>query len=95
VRHNLFLAVKEALTNAVRHARATEIWLRAAIDDGSLTLMVEDNGTGFEAEPTSPSADGLRNIRQRMDALGGKFDLQSSRNSGTRVILVYYFSSRK
>jgi signal transduction histidine kinase len=95
VRHNLFLAVKEALTNAVRHAHATEIRLRAAIDDGSLTLTVEDNGTGFEAEPTSPSADGLRNIRQRMDALGGKFDLRSSRNSGTGVTLVYFFPTRK
>lgn len=95
VRHNLFLAVKETLTNAVRHSHATEIRVGATADDGILTLAVQDNGTGFQAEPTSPSADGLRNIRQRMEALGGKFDLQSNRNSGTRVTLVYYFSSPK
>ena len=95
VRHNLFLAVKEALTNAVRHAQASEIWIRAVVDDGKLTLSVEDNGRGFEARPNHPSADGLRNIRQRMESVGGRFDLESSLNNGTRVTLVYFCPPRK
>ena len=95
VRHNLFLAVKEALTNAVRHAQASEVWVRAAVADGVLTLTVEDDGKGFESGPAHPSADGLRNIQQRMDTLGGRFDLQTSRNNGTKVTLVYLCSPGK
>ena len=44
VRHNLFLAIKEALNNVVKHARASEVWLRAIVQPSSFCFVVEDNG---------------------------------------------------
>ncbi len=94
-RHNLFLAVKEALNNAVRHAQASEVWLRAALTETSLVLTVEDNGHGFETPPDHPSADGLRNMRQRMEEIGGQFNLASAPQTGTKVTLTFFWSPRK
>jgi signal transduction histidine kinase len=86
-RHHLFLAVKEALTNAVRHAHATEVWLRMVLNKDSLVLAIEDNGRGFERPPDDPSADGLRNMRQRLQEIGGRFEIESAPETGTKVTL--------
>jgi len=48
VRHHLFLVVKEALNNVIKHARATEVRVCLAVPDRTLTLTVEDNGRGFQ-----------------------------------------------
>jgi len=40
--------VKEACNNAVRHSAATEVWLKMALSDGTLAIVVEDNGRGFD-----------------------------------------------
>ncbi|HEV2453011.1 MAG TPA: two-component regulator propeller domain-containing protein, partial [Verrucomicrobiae bacterium] len=48
-RYNLFLALKEILNNIVKHAQASEVWLRLRLSAGAFTLAVEDNGHGFEA----------------------------------------------
>ncbi|MEJ5238232.1 MAG: two-component regulator propeller domain-containing protein [Limisphaera sp.] len=87
VRHNCFLVVKEALHNIVKHAGATEVWLRARVEDGGLRMEIEDNGTGFDAAARVPGADGLRNMRQRMADVGGKCVIESRPGSGTRVRL--------
>jgi signal transduction histidine kinase/ligand-binding sensor domain-containing protein len=47
MRYNLFLALKEALNNVVKHAKATMVWLRLRVQDDSITLIVEDNGQGL------------------------------------------------
>jgi signal transduction histidine kinase len=94
-RHNLFLAVKEALNNSVRHAQATEVRLRMAIDEKSLVLTVEDNGRGFEQAPKHPSADGLRNMRQRMEDIGGQFAIESAPHTGTKVTLASSWAPRE
>src|SRR5208337_3934043 len=51
VRHNVFLVVKEALQNIVKHARATEVWLRIRATSQGLSMVIEDNGTGFGQVP--------------------------------------------
>lgn len=85
-RHNLFLVTKEALNNIVRHAGATEVCLRVDITEQSLNLTIEDNGRGFEPNRDHPSADGLRNMHQRMEAIGGSCDIVSKRGAGTIVV---------
>jgi len=85
VRHNLFLVVKEALNNIVSHSGAKEASLRIVIDDPWLRLTIEDNGRGFNGAPDNGSADGLRNMRQRVEEIGGRFDLESNLASGTRI----------
>ena len=87
VRHNLFLVVKEALNNIVKHAGATEVWLRAKVTDERLVLTVEDNGAGFAQAPENAWADGLRNMRQRLLEIGGECLIQSRPGAGTTVTL--------
>ena len=90
VRHNLFLVLKEALNNIVRHARATEVSLTIEASETNLKLAVEDNGCGFQANGAAddPEADGLRNMEQRMKEIGGSFEAHSCAE-GTRVAFVY------
>jgi signal transduction histidine kinase/streptogramin lyase len=94
MRYNLFLALKEALNNIVKHAQATEVWLRLHLTPGAFTLSIEDNGHGFEANnggKTVVSIDrlnsglGLPNLRKRLEAIGGRCVMQSSPGKGTRV----------
>jgi len=87
VRHNLFLIVREAVNNAVKHAQATVVRLRVAIRGDSMTISVEDDGQGFD--PTQPADDGrhsgLANIRRRADDIGGMLTITSRPGGGTRV----------
>jgi signal transduction histidine kinase len=87
VRHYLFLAVREALNNAARHARADLIRLEIRAENSSLRLAVEDNGCGFAPEQTAAAGthEGLANMRRRMEDIGGRFELTSRPGGGTRV----------
>ena len=87
LRHNIFLALKEALHNIVKHAGATEVWLRARVTEQALELSVEDNGCGFACAPDDALADGLRNMRQRMSDIGGECRVESRPGRGTKVVL--------
>jgi signal transduction histidine kinase len=94
-RHNLFLAVKEALNNVVRHAHASEVQLQASVTEESLTLAIKDNGQGFVRAPDNFTADGLRNMRQRMEEIGGQFSVESQPGTGTNISLVYFWPTRR
>jgi signal transduction histidine kinase/streptogramin lyase len=87
LRHNLFLVIKEALNNIVKHSRATEVWLRASATREALELIVEDNGRGFDKGPDDALADGLRNMRQRMGDIGGECRIESEPGKGTKVFV--------
>jgi signal transduction histidine kinase/ligand-binding sensor domain-containing protein len=87
LRHNLFLAVKEALHNIVKHAHATEVWFRASVTPEALEMTIEDDGCGFERPPEDALADGLRNMRQRLADIGGDCRIHSQPGAGTKVTL--------
>ncbi len=87
VRHNVFLVVKEALQNIVKHAHATEVWLRVNVTSQGLRIVIEDNGGGFDRVPEDALADGLRNMRQRMNELGGECRIQSRIGVGTEIVV--------
>jgi signal transduction histidine kinase len=87
LRHNLFLVIKEALNNVVKHARATEVWLRVSVTPDALEVVVEDNGCGFEKAPDDAVSDGLRNMRQRMADIGGECRIESKAGTGTKVFV--------
>jgi signal transduction histidine kinase len=86
VRHHLFLAVKEALNNAIRHGGATEIEFRLQVNEDRLRISITDNGSGFEASGRS-SGHGLLNLRNRLERLHGQCELESSPGVGTTVSL--------
>jgi signal transduction histidine kinase len=92
-RHNLFLVVKEALNNVVRHAQATEVRFGLTATDQGLGITIEDNGRGFERSPTSATADGLRNMQQRMVEIRGQFHVESAPGKGTKVCLTYPYGN--
>ena len=87
LRHNLFLVVKEALHNIFKHAKATEVWLRATVDEQALEVLIEDNGRGFASAPDDALADGLRNMKQRINDIGGDFSVESQPGAGTKIKL--------
>jgi ligand-binding sensor domain-containing protein/signal transduction histidine kinase len=89
VRHNLFLAVKEALNNVVLHAGANEVWLRIRATEQVLTIVIEDNGHGFERKPVNGFADGLPNMGQRLADIGGRTNIETKAGMGTRVSLIF------
>jgi len=92
VRHNVFLAVKEALNNTLKHAQATRIELTITASEGLLTIVMSDNGQGMilstspEADPLKRTGRGLTNIRQRLDAINGAVEIETN-PAGTKVCL--------
>ena len=84
-RYNLFLAFKETVNNVARHSQATELHLRIFTREEKLHFEIADNGIGFTDSDHAGGADGLRNIRQRIEKLGGKCNIFSQPGGGTRV----------
>ena len=86
-RHHLYLACKEALNNVVKHARATEVWVRLQVHASCFTLTIEDNGCGFDGAVPAARGAGLANLRKRLEELGGRCEIRSTPGQGTRVEL--------
>ena len=89
LRHNVFLASKEAITNVVRHAQATAVSLRLRLDPASFTLEIEDDGRGLGGlDPkAAQTRNGLRNMRKRMEDIGGSFFIGPAPERGTVIRL--------
>jgi signal transduction histidine kinase len=88
VRHNIFLIVKEALTNALKHAAASEVRVQAKVPANTLEILVQDDGKGFDSASLAESTrNGLGNMRRRAEAIGGRLKLQSAPGQGTSVKL--------
>ena len=85
-RRDLYLLLKEAAHNALRHAGARSVELRIAFDRGVLRAEVVDDGRGFD--PTAcAGGHGLGSMRDRARALGGELELGSAPGGGTRVVV--------
>jgi len=84
----LFLAFKEALNNAVKHSRATQVALGIKIADGAMHLAISDNGGGFAAGSPPAGGDGLNNMRSRLTHLGGRCDIAGVPGAGVCVTFI-------
>jgi signal transduction histidine kinase len=93
MRHNIFLVVKEALTNAFKHAGAQEVIVQAQASPALLTIEVKDDGRGFDSqEPARPGKrQGLGNMQSRAAAMGGTVSVESASGKGTTVRLSVRF----
>lgn len=78
---HLLAVLREALSNAARHAHATMVEVAAEVADGLVRLRVADNGRGTDPSVTRRS--GLANLRSRAEDLGGTFSLSPNQPSGT------------
>jgi signal transduction histidine kinase len=85
-RRHLLLFFKEAVTNVSRHARATRVTIDLHVSATTLTLVIADDGCGFEAA-TVRRGNGLAGLEVRARQLGGELDIQSVPGHGTTVLL--------
>jgi signal transduction histidine kinase len=93
VRHDLFLAVKEALHNVLKHAGASEVHVRVSEAQGRVEIGVEDNGCGFDIAPSNGNGNrggarpghGLANMRKRMEGIGGEMKIVAAVGKGTQL----------
>ncbi len=82
----LYRFVQEALTNVVKHAQATKISIVAGRRDGGVSVVVEDNGCGFDPASARPDALGLVGMRERLALLDGTLTIESQSGHGSSLI---------
>jgi signal transduction histidine kinase len=89
MRHNIFLVVKEALTNSLKHAKAKEVRVQAKVTPNVLEIVVQDDGRGFNPSirPAETKQHGLGNMRRRAAEMGGSLTIDSETGKGTTVRL--------
>ncbi len=85
-RHNINMAVKEAVHNVIKHSGASEVTIRMAYADGKLTVAIEDDGVGFQPD-TKAGGNGLTNMKQRLTNIGGHCSIESKPGKGTTVLI--------
>jgi PAS domain S-box-containing protein len=84
----LLRIAQEALVNVRKHAKASSCHIRVFVEGSHLKLQVEDDGQGFEYDPTGHGGDwnyGIDTMRERAEAIGADFDLRTSPGDGTRI----------
>jgi signal transduction histidine kinase len=84
---NLLRIGQEVLTNALRHAQATEFKSQLVFDPLEIRFELKDNGRGFDVAGRHDGF-GLQGMRERVESMGGHFTVESAPNSGTSVLII-------
>jgi ligand-binding sensor domain-containing protein/signal transduction histidine kinase len=95
-RHHIFLAVQEALTNILKHSGATHAKIAMTYHESGFEIIISDNGVGFDPLATESNSmasqsgfrNGLRNMRQRVTELNGRFSVESRPGQGTVISFI-------
>ncbi len=85
VRHNLYLGVKEALNNVIKHSGATRMVFSMDYSNGCCRVRLRDNGRGFESDADGLFHRGLKSMKRRMDLVNGQFAISAVPEGGTQV----------
>lgn len=83
----VFRCIQEILGNAIKHANATEIFIRYSADSGSVTIEITDNGQGMPEQLVSQGL-GIGNLSRRIELLDGKLNVSSHSGGGTKISIV-------
>jgi signal transduction histidine kinase len=86
LRHNVILAVKEAINNIIKHANASEVGFQVTFERDVLTISIYDNGSGFDTG-NRIMGNGLGNMKLRLEAIGGRCQIESSAGKGTTILM--------
>ena len=79
--------VREALSNSIRHARASHRWVRLSLADNAIHLIIGDNGVGFSTKRKRRAGHGLDNMAARAKQISATFTLESAPGKGTSVLV--------
>jgi signal transduction histidine kinase len=85
-RQHIYLILKEAINNLVKYSRATQAVLQVQFDQHTLTLLVKDNGKGFDMKAPS-GGNGIPGMQRRADLMGARLIINSTPGEGTEVLL--------
>lgn len=85
IRRNIFLVVKEALNNILKHSKATRVTIKLEKVSGGLTLTIHDNGVGIDFDNLRQFGNGLKNMKKRMEDVHIDFDIENK--DGTTITL--------
>lgn len=85
---NILRIVQELVTNAIKHAQASEITVQTSLQEGTMQLSVEDNGVGYDVNLENSNGIGLQNIKSRVAYLDGDIDVVSNKN-GTEYTITF------
>jgi signal transduction histidine kinase len=83
-RRNVYLTIKEALHNIVKHSQANRVNIDV-VTDGRLRISIHDNGKGFDERNVRPFSNGITNMKKRISGLGGHLEVKNT--EGSTVIL--------
>jgi len=87
VRRNVYLVVREALHNVVKHSGATKVLISMKMDERGFRIMVKDDGRGFDPDKLGFPGNGLINMKKRMNDIGGEFLIRSWIGEGTEILI--------
>lgn len=87
VRRNVFLVLKETLNNTIKYSKATVVEVNLEVHKNNFKLIIADNGIGFDKEKTRRFGNGLINMKERMIAIKGTFNIESLAENGTKTTI--------
>jgi signal transduction histidine kinase len=88
--HSILCIIRELVSNAVQHGKASKVYVAGSIDGDTLKFSVRDNGTGFDPAAASGPRDGhfgLDGIRDRVQRIGGDFRIDSALGKGAYAVI--------
>lgn len=83
----LFRMIQESVQNALKHANACEIKVRLEITNSTISVLIKDNGVGFDINHKKPESFGMIGMRERVDLLDGEITFDSKIGKGTEVLI--------
>jgi signal transduction histidine kinase len=83
-RKNLFLVMKEAVTNSVKYSGTAELYIHGSETAARMQVAIKDGGCGFDPD-CAANGNGLRNMQRRLEEIGGSMILTTGRGSGTEI----------
>ncbi|MEQ1553254.1 MAG: histidine kinase [Ferruginibacter sp.] len=88
-RRNTYLTIKEIFNNIAKHAQCNTVYVNMCEQENEIIIQINDNGIGFDINHTRQFANGLKNMKTRIEIVGGKFIIQSKINEGTQIIIIF------
>jgi signal transduction histidine kinase len=82
-RRNIFLTIKESFNNIGKHAWCDTVTLNIRITANNIEIIIKDDGKGFDVNHTREFGNGLMNMRNRIEQIGGTYEIQSEPGNGT------------